>query len=195
MTPNNPLDTTILREGLLKKYNISRANLLLVALFTLVNILILIFTNGDGGYFLFSASVPYFIVVLGMTLSHRFPVEFYEELYGEEYATMEFLGTGFFLVTVVIAVLIIAVYAALYFLSGKNRLPFLIAALVLISVDSVAMFLLNGFDPSMIVDIIFHVWVIVSLAQGIRAGNALSRLPVVYTAVPTDTPNYFETKL
>ncbi len=192
MTPNRPLPQNLMRENLQRKYNLARSNLILVTAFTAINILLLIFTYGET-YFLFSASVPYYLVLYGMLYAGRFPAEFY----GEELAAWQelFLGDGFFFALLFAAILVVLVYLALYFLSGKGRMPFLIGALVLISVDTVAMFLFS-LDPSMILDVLFHIWVIVSLVQGIRAGIALSKLPPEIPMPEAEAPpSYFETKL
>ena len=59
-----------------KRYNIGRLNLLLVALFSLINVILLV--CGSYTYFLFSASLPYFLTDLGMFMCGRYPEEFYE---------------------------------------------------------------------------------------------------------------------
>jgi hypothetical protein len=45
-------------------------------------------------------------------------------------------------------------------------------------IDTIGMFIFTGFAVEGIVDIIFHVWVIVSLALGINAYFKLKKLPV-----------------
>ena len=54
------------REQLANKFMSARHNLLLVVIFTLVNIVLLVAQSNS--YFLFSASIPYYLVDLGMFL-------------------------------------------------------------------------------------------------------------------------------
>ena len=66
------------RERLLQKYNMARTDLLIIIVLTLVNILLLV-TNADR-YFLFSASIPYYVAFFGMVFSGRLPAEYYEAM-------------------------------------------------------------------------------------------------------------------
>ena len=155
----------------LTRYNSARSNILLVVILTAVNLFMII--GNTGTYFLFSATVPYFIVDLAMYLCGMYPAETYEAL-GETFA---FLPESLFTGAVVIAVLIIIVYLVCFFASKKQRFGWLIAALVMFAIDTVAMLLCYGFDPSMILDIVFHIWVVVSLFRGVMAYFSLSKLP------------------
>ena len=55
-------------------------------------------------------------------------------------------------------------------------LPWMITALVFFSLDTLAM-LSMGIGADSIIDIVFHVWVIVSLSMGISACSKLKKLP------------------
>ena len=68
---NNPAVSP--RMALENRYKISRGNLMIAVVFTLVNI-ILALVGGDI-YFLFSASIPYYLVVYGMVLCGKMPAE------------------------------------------------------------------------------------------------------------------------
>ena len=72
-------------------------NLLLVVIFTAINMLLLV-TNADL-YFLFSAFVPYFIAGIGMLLCGRFP----EDYYTDGLEDMIFLDNSFFIVLLLIS--------------------------------------------------------------------------------------------
>ena len=63
MNKNQNLST---REQLQQKFNTSRMNLLLMMVLTVVNV-VLFFTGSDS-MMLFSASIPYFAVILGATI-------------------------------------------------------------------------------------------------------------------------------
>ena len=71
-TPMSP------RAALEAKYHASRGNLLLVVVFTLIN-LVLLLTNSYT-YFLFSASLPYVIVDFGMFYCGKYPAELYADI-------------------------------------------------------------------------------------------------------------------
>ena len=163
-------DPRMERQALASKYSAARSNLLLVVVFTALNLLLL--ATNSGTYFLFSASVPYLIGDLGMFLCGRYPEEYYEGLEG-----MFFLDTSFFVIMMVIAFLILALYMLCWFFSKKNNVKWLIVSLVLFSIDTLVMFLAYGLAADMIVNVIFHVWVIVILAMGIKAHYKLKSLP------------------
>ena len=50
-------DPRIQRQALVSKYSAARSNILLMVIFSAINLLML--ATGAGTYFLFSASVPY----------------------------------------------------------------------------------------------------------------------------------------
>ena len=160
------------KQALETKYNNSRSNLLLVVVFTVVNLVLLI-TNSDT-YFLFSAYIPYMLVTLGMMFCGMFP----EDYYGEEFSGMEFLDTSVFAVFLGLALIIVALYLISWIFSKKNRVGWLIVSLVIFSVDTLAMFALMGFELESIIDIVFHAWIIISLSLGINSYCKLKKLPV-----------------
>ena len=167
------------RQQLAGKYASSRHNILLVLIFTTINLVLLV-ANSDT-YFLFSAYIPYMIVSMGMFLCGKYPEEFYEVV-GET----EFLDQSFLVVTLVIAVVICVLYLLCWLFSDKGRVGWLIAALVLFSLDTLLM-LLGGIGLDSVVDILFHGWVIVSLSMGISAYFKLKKLPEE-EPVPVELP-------
>jgi len=160
------------RQEFETKYRNSRANLLFVVAFTVVNILLLVINSNT--YFLFSAFIPYVLVILGMDVCGMFPPEYY----GDEFSDLTFFNTSVFAVFLVIALIITAVYFLCWIFSKNNRKGWLIAALVMFVIDTAGMFFVNGFALDSIVDIAFHIWVIVSLSLGIHAGHKLKTMPV-----------------
>lgn len=142
------------RENLKKKYDNCRSNLLLVIIFTVINC-ILLFTKSET-MFLFSATIPYFVMVLGV----------FSEIY-------ELL-----IASIVIAVVIVVLYF-LCWLFSKKRYGWLIAALVLFSLDTLALiglYLLME-DFSGIFDLLVHIWVLYYLISGIVHGVKLKKTP------------------
>lgn len=167
-------------------YRISRANLLMVVAFTLLNV-ILALVGGDV-YLLFSASIPYFLVFNAMFLCGKLPAEYYDF---ENYI-YDFYENEFLIVMTVIAIVIIALFALFWLLSKRNT-AWLIASLVLFGLDTVGMFVLFGISADMILDIVFHAWVIYYLILGIVAGQKLKNLPPEETVAierPTETDSF-----
>ena len=171
-TYDNVKGTNLLteREKLQTKFNNARTNLLDAVAFTVINI-VLLFVDASS-YFLFSIFVPYFITLMAMLVTGKLPAEFY----AEDWTGYEFLDGSVFWVVLVIAIVIIGLYLLSWFLSKKNKVGWLVFALVIFCVDTLLMLFLQGMSES-IMDIIFHVWVIVSLTSGIIAYNKLKKLP------------------
>ncbi len=159
------------RQSLEAKYLNSRHNLLIVLIFTVVNILLLV-TNSNS-YFLFSAYIPYLLADLGMYLCGKYPAEFY----GADYALAEFLPGGFLVIMLVIAAVILVMYLLSWIFTKKGNKGWMVFALVFFSVDTGVMFFLNGISTDMIIDVVFHAWVVYSLATGVSAANKLQKLP------------------
>ncbi len=160
------------RQGLENQFKSARGNLLLVVAFTAINIILLV-TNSDS-YFLFSAYIPYILVSVGMLLCGMFPKEYY----GQDFAEMEFFSTPVFVVLLVIALIFVALYLIGWIFSKNNKGGWLIFALVVFSVDTLGMFAFQGFAFESILDIIFHIWVIVCLARGVSAWVKLKNMPI-----------------
>lgn len=163
------------RDVLQNKFNGARANLLLVVLFSAINLVMLVLNTGS--YFLFSATVPYIIGDIAMDWCGKYPAEYYEAVYGGVPATEEMYGNGVFAVLFAIAAAVIVLYLVCWFLSKKPRVGFLIFALVLFAIDTVVLFTVYVIDASMILDYVFHAWVLISLISGISAYFKLKKLP------------------
>ena len=76
-----------------------------------------------------------------------------------------------------IAIAFIVFYALTLALSKKHGYGWVLAALLVFVGDTFAMFYLNGFAEDMILDIVFHAWVVISLARGVIAAINLKKLP------------------
>ena len=162
-----PANSRQLKEN---TYQSSRTNLLLVVAFSVINVVLL--ATGGESYFLFSAYIPYAVVTLGMWLCGKFPTEWY----GEEWADTPFLDNSFFVIMLIVAAVLIALYLLAWIFS-KKRVGWLIFALVFFAVDTGAMLLMQGISMDGILDIVFHAWVIISLVGGIRAHAELKKFP------------------
>jgi len=147
----------------LQQYRSYNYNLLAIAAFTLLNVLLVIFKSDS--YFLFSAYLPYYLVLFGAVETGHLPVE--------GYVPSPALPTGAFVATVVFALIIVAVYVALWYFSRKSYIP-LIVGIVLMGIDTVAMFTLIGFDVSMLIDYLLHGAALFLLIRGAILGKQLS---------------------
>ena len=153
---------------MLNYYRSARMTVLIVAIFSAVNIFLLL--SDSGTYFLFSATIPYFIVDLFMYRCGKYPAEFYDPTYIYVFDDEMYLYTA-----IVIAFIIIAVYVLLFFLSQHQRVTWLIVALVLSVIDTAALFILYGINSGMVIDILFNIYIIVSICIGIYNHFALKK--------------------
>lgn len=158
------------REKLEKRYKSSLSSLLLITVFSGVNLFLLLI-NSDK-YFLFSAYIPYLLGDYAMFYSGRYPEEYYKE-----FPDIQFIDTLFFAVLVVLAVAVVLFYLVSWFFARKKKAVWLVLALGLFAIDSLVMFVVVGFYTDMIIDVIFHIWAIVSLALGISAYIKLKDIP------------------
>ena len=115
--------------------------LLLIVIMSFVNILLTLF-NADV-YFLFSASFPLAMAMLGMELCGKFPPEYYEGY------VFEPLPDVVLYILTAIALLTVLLYLVCWFLSKKHSGAWLVVALVLFSLDT--LFLLFWFGILVIV--------------------------------------------
>lgn len=160
------------RYSLENKYNTTRYNLLLVVGFTLVNIVLLLVDSNT--YFLFSAYIPYTVATMGMILCGKFPMEYYG---GGSPSDYNFMSQSAFIGIIALAVILVALYALAYIFTKKVRPGWLIFALVIFILDTLFMFIDAGIQTDMLIDYLFHIWVIVSLIIGVSAGYKLKKLP------------------
>ena len=160
------------RYSLESKYKNTRYNLLLVIVFTVINIVLP--AVGSDTYFLFSACIPYTIVVFGMAMCGKYPLEYYG---GGDMSDYNFQDPSYFAGFVALAVILTALYILPLVFSNKNRYGWLIFALVLFVIDTLFMIGYVGFAADMLLDYLFHVWVIGILIVGISTGKKLKKLP------------------
>ncbi len=161
------------RERLEAKYAAARGNLLLVIAMTLINI-VLLMVNADS-YFLFSAFIPYYLVMFGMMMCGKFPMEYYLEA-GIEPEDIIFYDDSFLVTMGIMAAIILILYFLFWLLSKNNNIGWLIAALVFFAVDTFALLLIGGFSVDMILDYLLHAWVLYYLISGVVAHYKLRKL-------------------
>ena len=152
-----------------RRYNTARYSIFLVALCSLLNVFFLV--TQSGTYFLFSATIPYFVVDMGMFFTGMYPPDAYVDT-----GMTQFLDKSVLWFAVSVAILIIAFYVLCWLLSSKGRKNWLITALVCFSIDTLVMLYLYGVQMAMLLDLVFHVWVIVDLAIGLNAALKLEKI-------------------
>lgn len=167
----NEGQTNTKTNNLETRYKSSIGNLLLVVIFSVINIGLLL-ANTDT-YFLFSAFVPYFLVDYGRVMCGMYPEDFYADM-----PVGEFLDTSFLVITVVIAAVIILAYLICWIFARKKKVGALFVALGLFVADTMGMLFMMGISSDMIVDIIFHVWVIVYIIIAISVYFKMKNTPV-----------------
>lgn len=146
------------REYLTQKRNTGRSTLLMILIFTVVNLIMLV-TQTDY-YFLFSASVPFYLTMFGMAF--------------DEWVVGTFTSTALAISAVILALFLLC------WLFSKKRRGWLMVALVLFVVDTLA---LAYFSVSMemlsdnIVDFVFHGWAIWELIAAWKADKKLEEMP------------------
>lgn len=160
------------------KVSIARNNLLLVIVFTVINIILA--ACNSGSYFLFSAFIPYFCAYIGAVIYH-YPEEMATEI-GTEIPPE--IATVCLVIGIVIAVLLLVPYLLCWIFS-KRHYGWMIAALVLFSLDSI--WLLINFDLYYIMDILFHAYVIYYLIMGVQNGIRVKKAEAEGDAGGIDT--------
>ena len=147
-------------DDLRRQSQSNRHTLLMVIIFTAVNLAMLV--SDAGRYFLFSASVPYYLTAFCIGMDYGLGVD----------------GIGrFTTVALVISAVIIAVYL-LCWLLGKKKSGWYVVALVMFTLDTLvllAMTLLLDIFTESIMDLVFHAMVIFSLFQLIAAEKKMKK--------------------
>ncbi len=169
--PIIPNHTPTTEQLLQQKYNRASIWLFLISAFTAINVLSLAF--GGSFYFLVSSSVPYIIVGLGMILCGMLP----DEEYVGDLLNFRIFDKSVFTIFVIIAVVIIGLYVLSAILARKQKVGWVIFALVFFCLDTLLMFLYFGLTMDILIDTIFHVVLIVVLAGSVHAHFQLKKLP------------------
>ncbi len=150
-----------LRGDLQTAYDRSRANLLLVLIFTVINLFFVTFANR---YFLFSATIPMLFPLSA--------AEIVAELSAQGAPADEKTIT---IIVGLVLGLILTVPYLLCWIFSKKRVGWMVGALAFFSID--CLFLLISFDVSMLMDILIHAWVMFYLITGVINGFKLKNMP------------------
>jgi hypothetical protein len=152
----------------------ARYNLLVVMVFTVLNLVMLLV--GNGRYFLFSSTICYYLPFFGYIF--------------DLYTVSTYTLTG-----LVLGLVPLAGYLLFWLLSLKND-RWLIPATALFALDTLALavvIFLNGSIIGMILPIIVYAWVMITLVRAVLAGARLRKLPAqpeaVFPEEPTEEEN------
>ncbi len=167
-----------------RSYSSAGGSILLVVAFTLINGLLLVANSNT--YFLFTAWVPYLLLDLGMYLCGKYPAEYYEE----NIADYNFMNNGVLAFLVSAALLIVLLYVLCWFFSKKGKVGGLIGSLVLMFIDTVIMFVWRGMNADIIMDAVFHGWIIVSMISGISGYYKLKKYEKEHPEQPLEQPTF-----
>lgn len=142
------------KEMIQQKYKTARNNLLLMLILTVVNILL--YATGSDTMMLFSATIPYFGIIIGSVSGSQ----------------------AFLTFCVCIAAAILITFLLCWILS-KDHYGWMIVALVLFIIDTLAMIgmYLGMGEMSGILDVVIHVWVLYYLIIGVKYGKQLKTMP------------------
>lgn len=153
-------------------YNGARINLLVAMLLTVLNCVLAL--TGADVYYLFSIAFPYAMVFDGaMSCGLVYSLDEYRSLY--EDMAMDFLPMTYLYVMLAIAGVSLLVYLLCWIFS-KKHVGWLVAATVLLVLDSAFLVFWYEVDLSMLLDYLFHAWVLIIFVRGLWAHSRLKHL-------------------
>lgn len=167
-----------------RRYSSSCGSILLVVAFTLINGLLLIAKSNT--YFLFTAWVPYLLLDVGMYLCGKYPAEYYEG----NVADYSFMNNGVFSFLIGAALLIVLLYLVCWYIAKKGKVVGIIGGLVLMLIDTGIMLVWCGINADMIMDIVFHAWMIFSMISGISGYFKLKKYEKEHPELPPEQPTF-----
>lgn len=147
------------------KFDSARANLLLMIILTAINV-VMVFMESDT-MLLFSATIPYILVLLGMVTQIDIMI----------------------VISICFAAAILLIYLLCWGMSKRHH-GWMIAALVLFAIDTAAMAFMyfSSRDFSGFMDVFMHAWILYYLATGIKYGKQLHNISEEDT--PIETKDY-----
>ena len=143
----------------------ARSVILVAVALTVVNIAILLIKTGDP--ILFSVSIPYYLVLVGLGMDNG--------MGGAGEADPAVTAIGPWTIGAIALAAVILAACMLCWYQSKNRRGWMIGALVLFIVDTLALVVASVVllsSPSFVViDLCIHLWIIFLLAFAVRAWN------------------------
>ncbi len=154
-------------------FNSARSNLLTMLAFSTINLILLIIQANT--YFLFSSFFSYNVALFGQYLSYYLNIP------------------AIFIVALILSVIWLLLFL-LCWLFSKKRPGWLTFAAVLFGLDCVFLllsFTIFEFDLSVILDVVFHVAVMVYLVRGVDAAKKLKKMP----SIPAYDPSLIQNRI
>lgn len=170
MKPPVDKNSVSYRQNLVK---VARTNMLIAAAFTVMNVALLLFRTNR--YFLFSMTLPYYLTFFGYMFDF--------------FRVSTYTFTGLTLAVVPVWVMIMC------WLVSKKYPMWLWGGVVMFALDTItllAMILWSGDATGMLVDIVFHGWVMFTLIRGLMAVYNLRKpVPEMPEEVPVEKQEEF----
>ena len=152
---------------LMSQINGGRYSLLLILIFTVVNLLMVLLDTDR--YFLFSASVPYYLTLFGKAMDNGFSDGAWDV-------------TGTYTITALVVSLVILALYFLCWLLSRKRTGWMTGALALFVLDTVALvlfsYVLYGSPMVNVMDILLHGWALWELFRAVRCNKKLKEMPI-----------------
>ena len=148
-------------EALLRQTLSTRNSLLLVLLFSAINLALLLV--GSDTYFLFSASIPYYLTAFGMGMDLGLGAD----------------GIGTYtLITLGISVAMLLLYLVCWLQSRRHPRSMAVALVAFLLDTLVLLWLCLRMDllVESIPDLLFHTWVILELVRFLSANHKLDKM-------------------
>lgn len=166
------------KEVFARELKTSNMNVLAVALFSLANVL-MILIHADT-YLLFSAAVPVYLMMFFGELCGMRSEEFYELNYGADWKSLEFWPESIYWAVLAIALVVVAVYFVLWYLSKKKKV-FSTVLMVVYAIDTIALLFFNvaiyTFTFTAILELVVHAWVFYYLILALKAWDGIEVAP------------------
>lgn len=162
----------------------ARNMILTILLFTIVNLVLRV--AGTDMYFLYSASIPYYMTLICIFLDNGWPTR--------DISNVDLHLGKFAAIALVISAIILAVYLVCWLISKKNNVG-LTVAMILFALDVLALGVLlallvrNNLVDNMtpwIIDALIHLLIGRNLVNGVAAAAKLKKLPAEPVTVPTE---------
>ena len=173
---NRNIATVKTKESLAREIGLSRSTLIIAAVCTLIN-LITVAAEADF-MFPLSATIPYYFAILFYELCGMYPQSFYDEFWGG--ATEGFIDPTVFWVIFVLGILMALGCFVLGWFSTKKKV-FSIITLVFYGIDTLVLlffsFRVFSFSAVVIVELVFHAYLLYTAFRAVKAWDALASAP------------------
>lgn len=164
-------DKVVVPEIILKaRYELGRKSILLMFALTLVNTSNVLF--GGTEYYIYTASIPYFLAYQGSYLTGKLPTEYYFDWPD----SLQFFNMGEYWIRAIPAVLIIFLFLGAFLIAKKPRPIFMAFMSIYVIVDTVFRFVIFQFGTGGIIELFFALCLIFVMINSVINGFKLKQL-------------------